>query len=780
MLKCYIEGRNLINGVEKQFNISEGAVFTENYNETLDSGTIVLPQLNEEIEIEPYDVVVIFSTTDSKVKIINKRLCVDTYVCTQTSLDPAIFKYEISLFSETKLLEGILLPSLAITRKISNPRSIYYYLNDYLEQYGPKTNSTEYGVSGDKYSFANRVIERFNNIVCPELQWNEPNLREVLNDLMMVNNCIVVMNNNVIDYIDISQIGEEISEEQRENINFIQRSQSSQDYVSEIRTRIQNSVGEDEKTHICENITWRNFETYLLTTDNVKVETTFPIWKLKKVSINIYANVDIGCTATEGYGQTTWFNNYKTGILIKDVYFDDETNLKNILEYGEWLTKDIFYAGQGAAMQYSTDYQNTCLYYQRGEKGIFNFNAKQEKIGFFWVPYTISVLEMILEKFGYVNYPILWEIVDEFLQEHPLYDSSLYDVHPLINNLDWKRLSFEVEYETEGDYTLMASKMPITRNKRQVVDNQTNSYVNAKTFGMLEYMKANRLGNKLKLINARYNDDEENLPALAQKVNNSIIFKKEIAVYDNFIKANYQATENYVLRDYFTGIKAKLRSWRILSGSETFIRNDNIKFFVNSNIQSISNATYKLPVYSTLQEYMNKFNYCVVKFKALDDIGNTLNFPDSYEIKYKGDNYSVDGYMLEFQKIICGNSILFSIKALDNAIVGKYVTDNEYDIGDGVKTMTQKNCKYINDDGENIGGIIYFYENYSLDGRTTDQIDALNNLLPAVAMSGENSGLNNLVAQIPFNFHKDNKEITQITIQFEMNEFANDIFLGKK
>ena len=42
------------------------------------------------------------------------------------------------------------------------------------------------------------------------------------------------------------------------------------------------------------------------------------------------------------------------------------------------------------------------------------------------------------------------------------------------------------------------------------------------------------------------------------------------------------------------------------------------------------------------------------------------------------------------------------------------------------------------------------------------------------------SGLSNLVAKIPFSFRKDNKEITQITIQFEFNENANDIFIGKK
>ena len=73
MLKCYIEGRNKINGTHEQYKIANGAVFVENGNETLDSGTIILPQLNHKIQIEPYDIVVIWSDEDSKYKINNRR-----------------------------------------------------------------------------------------------------------------------------------------------------------------------------------------------------------------------------------------------------------------------------------------------------------------------------------------------------------------------------------------------------------------------------------------------------------------------------------------------------------------------------------------------------------------------------------------------------------------------------------------------------------------------------------------------------------------------------------
>ena len=70
-LKIY--GRNLttpgLSNTAKCFGIREGAVFTKNFNEELDSATIVLPQCSEEIEIEPYDAVEIGGTKINKIYI---------------------------------------------------------------------------------------------------------------------------------------------------------------------------------------------------------------------------------------------------------------------------------------------------------------------------------------------------------------------------------------------------------------------------------------------------------------------------------------------------------------------------------------------------------------------------------------------------------------------------------------------------------------------------------------------------------------------------------------
>ena len=110
----------------------------------------------------------------------------------------------------------------------------------------------------------------------------------------------------------------------------------------------------------------------------------------------------------------------------------------------------------------------------------------------------------------------------------------------------------------------------------------------------------------------------------------------------------------------------------------------------------------------------------------------------------------------------------------DNAIAGKYISSDNYNFassGVNEKVMTQKNCPYVNDDGENYGGVIEFYSGKQ---RVDPLLEA--KLLPYANVNN----FTGLVARIPFNYHKDNKEITQITIQFEWNEDANDIFLGKR
>lgn len=775
-IKCKIVGRNLVNGLEKEYAIRDGAVFVDNKNEELDSGTIVIPQVDEEIEIEPYDEIIVSCT-----KINNRDMLVDTYTCTQTCINPAKYSYEITLMSKTKLLEGMLCPSLAITRVESSPRSIYDYINQYMNEYCTKTDSdTLVGAKTNLITLDSSIYNKFNSVECPEMQWNEPTLREVLTDLMMVKDCIPVIKGNKLYYMDLSTSGGNVETNPTimKCINYITFQQSSSDYVSEIKSPLVNAVAKNQTCKICERITFRNYDTYILTTDNVRVETANPISNLLGCTIRAKFKIGIYIDSLDSPGSPS----YET----QEVEVGDDL-MQYILEYNEWQTKPIYYAGMDSNTQPSTNYQNTCLYWKRLAKGIHNFEGKTEG-QFLWVSYSKAVLELILNKIMKSNATINYAI-NKYKQENPAYaDPNHWAIGsaPGNSSYDWKTCQFELQYETISNHVLFASKGGISRNKRQIVDNQTNSYVNANSHGLLEYAKANRLGNKIKIINGRFGVmtttpvyalyEESDIPGVGNKFGNYIIFKKEMAVYGNYIKVNYYATENYVLKNYFTGIKSKARSWKIVDGNEAFIRADNIKLYINPNEMSDVERMdgFKVPVYNTLNDYYSRLKYCYVKFKKPNDV---IYYPIDTDMKYKGTNYDVTYYMMEFQKVICGNSLLLTIRCLDNAIVGKYVNNNNQDIGSGVRAMTQLNCKYVDDNGENDGGYIYFAQTYSLDNAINDTYrEAYENLYPGT----DAYCMGTPIMRIPFKFHKDNKEITQITIQIELNEDANDMFLGKK
>lgn len=801
MLKCYIEGKNN----NEEYRITDGAVFIENYNETLDSATIIIPQLPNKIDISPYDIVIV--TGDN---IQTKRMCVDSYVCTQECLDPAIYRYEITLFSETKLLEGIVCPSLSITKRLNGaPVSIGTYVKHYLDLFSPKVynGSNDYETYQNKYTMSNRLNWMY-NVPCPEMQWNEPTLREVLTDLMMVRDCIPVVHNNVIDYIDIGMDRSEITDEQKKGINYITESQSSADYVSEIKMHLQNAANNSndvtalDTTEVIEYIGFRNDESYLLTSDNIRLQTSFPIWKIFYCKANAPIKVKYYLRNLD----TNHIELFEQEVYVDRVLKDD--NVDFILEYGLWKTKDVYYKPfSWGELDLDSNYRNRCLFYVRGSQNIDNF-CEYVKSEFLWIENTQYVANMIFSKSDIARVAEeaaireVQRLKEQFGENWEVVSSSGPD-----SEIDWKTILFELKYEALDDCVFTATKSPMRVNKRTIVDNQTNSYIDINRQGILEYFKANRLGNKIVLVNGRYETHEDALPKLSYKINNKIIFQKQIKVYENFIDVNYQCTENYVLKDYFTGVKSKLRSWAILEGDNALVRSEHLKFYLNDKIYGYSSPDKLIPKYETLDEYLENFKYCAIQFYSEKNV----RFPQDTLIIIKekpGINmipgaggvtadYSImytlptNAIMVEFTKHkIANKSVIFTIKLSDNANVGNYIYKWA-----GTGGSEQKGVKYVDDNGEVKRAVIYFFNKFKWDG----MIEGLENYeeanqcaRPLVRIDetpNENSNgfpynLNNMkgidmVAKIPVLLWKDNKEILQISIQFELNDEADNLYLGK-
>lgn len=759
----------------QSYVIDDGFTITQNYNETLDSAVIRISHLEEEIDIEPFDEVMLYD--DSRFSTI--YMCVNDYTLTQNSLDGegglTTYNYEINLFSQTKELEGIILPNLSITaRKGQSDRpSVADFISTYLNTYGRKTRQQQTGQQagfGNKWHLATTtptrkgVRDRFKDIEAPELQWNAPTLREVLTDLMMVDDCIPVLNNGIIDYIDLTQTNDTIT-----NYNYIQKSQSADDYVSEIKMNMQNVLqtrlnGINNSVIVSEFIPFASNQ-FVMTDDNIVIKTKYPILNVKKL---------VMCYPL---GQTDRYSNFdfNKGDLCN---IDGYSLVKEAREYGSLkvLPKlpDNWFQNHG---DYFSQYQNFCVFYNRGSNEISGFNTLSKRG---WIdPSGISATK-ILETI------IAYDVVS---LQRPVFDM------------------FYIEYETTSEQTFSASKDDVGNNYRQIVDNQTNAWVDSYTQGNLEYQKANRLGNQQIMINQRCVNTQTPIK-LGDVLDKNIVYQVQYQVYSDYIGVNAYATKEYILRDYFTGVNSKI--WTaVRAQDEAFERHDLFKYYCEFSFSQHTeidyNATEDFALYmlspfndsDTTPEPL-RYAYINVNSKVSDSEGHDIWYPSQTE----------SAFMYHLNSRVIGRSLAFSVGFEDNALAGTYINVDEISLRQD--SGSNRFYFYIPSSATiNEGGIplsVYPYATQDNDFEAEEFVvrfgaysaidiifnqssDTPNNTingiierykLPLVDDDGaidENCGI---VIDEDIVLHKDNKETPTFTFQYEFCSDTQDIYVGKK
>ena len=122
------------------------------------------------------------------------------------------------------------------------------------------------------------------------------------------------------------------------------------------------------------------------------------------------------------------------------------------------------------------------------------------------------------------------------------------------------------------------------------LDNQESAIPSLTAFALREQEKVERIGNNVIKINASNIMNLNEINALNTKYNDSIIFSKEIAYYEDFCNVNYIATKDYVLKNYFTNIQTKYRAFRYVDYSNTVLRIENRKYYVYLNERSFNGS----------------------------------------------------------------------------------------------------------------------------------------------------------------------------------------------
>ena len=658
-----------INKYDTWFQIDEGSVYTESYNETLDTAFIRISQQTTQLtKIESFDVVLL---SDESGRMADRYMCVENITEVITCLSPAIYTYEISLFSETKVLEGYLCPNLAITSQFRDGtptnRSIYWYLDKYLDLYDEKIR-----VNGDfvnRHHFSQELINRFDAIKCPEMQWNTPTLREVFNDLLMIDDCIVKVQNNEISFIDITEKFNNITD--YEYINRIHRTQIAEDYVSELKMNLKNTLQTSTNiNNVVSKEEWLFLEPdndIVINEKSAVLHTKFPIYRIKHLYMCILGRPyhhqtedDPDAYRSDDDGNYLYIMDLCNAHTEKDVF----TYSNMVYEAQEWATLPILISLSdipdstnyvNPTWNYKqfrelVKYQNTTLVYTRGGNTIEGFYRVVKKAQYLFEWYTdinlnvykTSILAGAANETKFNGAKVGSHLINSLYVDSPADDL-------------WNNVLFKIEYETLADVAFQSSKSKRQSNYRVAFDNQTNAYVDAYSQGILEYMKANRLGNKARFINARY--EEGTLIKIGDYYEDSIVYQCEYSIYNNHIDINAQATDGYILRDYYTGIRAKVRSWQIMSESEAMLREELKKYYFE---------------FSFVQKDEYTINDGLTTKYFLSPLWDETVKPLRY-VACKIDNALARTYTLDLVSRLVGNSLVYTFGFKDNFEVGRRI-----------------------------------------------------------------------------------------------------------
>ena len=305
-----------INGIE--YPIVQGNTFSEEYNETLDSGLIIIAHVKKIKKLKPFDDVFVYDsdfkfggysygTNDLKPgdvvdikgnkkpdNIFFKHLLVDNYTEEFVNLKDKTYKYKISLMSETKGLEKIQCPNISVTQPLNPDKKvpIYTYLQRFVSMYSPKfkkvmNDRTKTWVYVSKYKVDSSLEKIFGNVYPPDFSLNAPTLRDILSKLMVCKDMIPYVENGVIKAMDITQRKNEFSLEDIPTTNIV-GSMSSNDYCDALRRNYSEGLSQDSTCTSVEYLGFRNSDTALMTLGNMRLETRFPIYKINKMYMCYY------------------------------------------------------------------------------------------------------------------------------------------------------------------------------------------------------------------------------------------------------------------------------------------------------------------------------------------------------------------------------------------------------------------------------------------------------------------------------------------------------------
>ena len=746
------------------FTLKSGFVLKDELNETLDSGLVSFLHTGD-LSHESFDRVEVSQENDAVTRLTDKTLLVDSFetdiVSYGATYDSNLYNYNMTLFSETKELERIVLPNCSVTQPINGNQtlSVFDEIKRFVNLYGLKIKvGTQANFTYQpKYTISTAVSSKFASVKCPEFQWNRPTLREVLNDLMSTKDCIVILRNNKIDLIDLSAKGNQID---TTKLLYIKPSMTSQDYVGELSIDMQNAIGKN-RTTVCEYISLRAPDgEATMTTENCVIRTQHPIYGIKKVIV--YVCLRDRVSSVEEYQSDSW----RPANVTDNVVEQEQWNLLSSIKVGGTAYSELEDITDSDGVSWKAHKVNF-LYYKRGESEIKNFGTLYDAV---LGVSTTCFVTYIQNKAG-----------------TPTTAGISYDQ-------ELRNIIVKVEYETVMEHSMNVGKyLPNNHPNNRIVDNQTNSYVDIQHQSIFEYAKANRLGNKIKEIGGNYSNDSS-IPALGDRIGDMVLFSREICYWDSFVQFKGYVAPYYILKDFFTGVFAKKRAYQIASGNEALTRHDVYKAYIEASftpkfddwrenedmpIQFINDAGIGTG-------FLYEFIYAIDSYTNFGGIQHAVcSTMDKNELFYPQKSASeIYAVVMDLDIEVQGMSICFNFGYNDNLKSADYIIRDDSEYKQMFYPYADENGEFESHTVELLGGIYgfgnmsEFLPNHNYAPSKSDEVRNASREKPKISWDGAEYQNRGLVLKL--NVKKDNREIIQHSIQFEYCSDSKDIIITKR
>ncbi len=740
--------RATINGI--QYDILQGATFAEEFNETLDSGSIIINNVQKIRDLMPYDDVFIYSFTDPEYKFkgypfdsdnprpkFYKHLLVDQFTEEVLRLgdreEDGRYKYKIELMSETKKLETIQLPNISVTQPIKGEkRSVYKYAEIFVNLYSPTYKKAVYKANGDnsavvisnewadavRYTLAPELKNIFDNVYSPDFVLNTPTLRALLSKLFLVKDMIPYVQDDVIYAMDISKRGNKFDANPK-YVNIITGSRTSDNHCDNLRRNYTDALSRDRSCRSVEYVGFRNSDNALMTIANMRLELGMPIYKINKIYLCYYKNIKVNylgakdsALASKGVEDGVMLCKQDISKLVKlnterNLLSQDWENLqeKNPPQSVDDMAKYKFCTvGYDIGSKYITGWGDIYTYptFWNDNKytAVQNIVSKMDyfyPFGIYDEPYVAKQFGEGVSVYSTIDDSFWTSVVTKkYTQSNGSVDMFFNTVESVFTNpsLKLKGLFFIVDYEGFYNGTIVHSK----KNERDDIvinDNASESLTLIEQDAIYQTEKVNRFGNKALQINARYDsffdsNGNELLQPLASVYESSyeddvVIYHREYSIFNNCVQCTYYGTKNYVLKNWFTSVYARYRTWNLMSYNESVKRSENEKNYIfwsekesyyENKAQTLFN-NYK-EVHYALKEVLS----CLVPW-TIDNVSGIYEFTIDSKINcatIRGNRIG-EAYLADLNAFVANNSLCFNIKTFDNFSQGVYISQAEPMIG---------------------------------------------------------------------------------------------------